>query len=87
MTPYQLNLAFEFKQKQLYEQLMFQQSLTRLVNYYQFVTTQGSKEVKNPVDLYKLNDDEQRTSEISEKFINDPIPESDLEFLKRFRKN
>lgn len=57
LTPVQLSIAFELKKQIKDNDLYFQQYQTRLINYYQIVSYNGSKEFKKPTDLYTIGNE------------------------------
>jgi hypothetical protein len=66
------------------DRLNFQLDQTRLINYYQFVAANGTKQIRTPKDLYKLPNEIEAINEI----LAEEIDQKDIDFVKSLsRKN
>lgn len=85
LTPVQLSIAFHLKKVQKQEELNFSEHLTRLINFYTFISANGSKKVRTPKDLYKLSFENQSNelTEEQKEFLLQPITEEEQEIIRK----
>jgi len=60
LTPVQASLILDQRESIQQDHYRFLQNEFRLNNYFTVVTTQGSKQIKKPADLYKFPEEETR---------------------------
>lgn len=58
LTPVQASLILDQRENIQHDHYRFLQNEFRLSNYFTVVTTQGSKQIKKPSDLYKFPEEE-----------------------------